>query len=449
MKQLNIFVAMPGTTMGDDATYKNPEAVKANLLQPVVERLKNVLNREVRLTIEKDKKTAGVIHESMFAEARDADVYIADLTGANPNVYLELGVRWALRDGVTILICQNVAELRFNVGANRAIEYNPNRIVQAADEIVQAIVSGLTSDKPDSPVRLNSSLVTVDTREIERLNKQISALTRARGDDLLRAGLASPGLKERLAYLKEANHANPASTDVLLALGKTERELSDYAAAIEAFKAAIRLNPDKAVLHRELGVTLSKAKFISEAIASLQEAVRLAPTDAEAWSNLGGAQRRMGMSWAPANYDVDSLLKSRESYSQAHSLNKYDLYSGLNVCMLDLLLSKWYTERHFEAKNGFTKQIHLSRYSVEEDPENYWRRFDLVNTLLFTDQHDEALVACDEAIAFVPVEKRKDVLPSVIEPLESLVTAGVLENSTKAVTELIIVKLREAVTSAA
>ena len=94
MKPLNIFVAMPGTTMGDRATYKNPEDVKANLLQLVVERLKSVVNCEVQLTIEKDKKTAGVIHESMFAEARDADVYIADLTGANPNVYLELGVRW-------------------------------------------------------------------------------------------------------------------------------------------------------------------------------------------------------------------------------------------------------------------------------------------------------------------------------------------------------------------
>jgi tetratricopeptide (TPR) repeat protein len=449
MKQLNIFVAMPGTTMGDDATYKNPEAVKANLLQPVVERLKNVLQREVRLTIEKDKKTAGVIHESMFAEARDADVYIADLSGANPNVYLELGVRWALRDGVTILICQNVADLRFNVGANRAIIYNPDRIVQAADDIVQAIVSGLTSDKTDSPVRLNTSLVTVDTREIERLNEQISALTSARGDDLLRAGLATPNLKDRLAHLKEANRANPASTDVLLELGKTERVLSDYAAAIEAFRAAIRLNPDKAVLHRELGVTLSKAKLVSEAIASLHEAVRLAPTDAEAWSNLGGAQRRMGMSGAPANIDVDSLLKSRESYSQAHSLNKYDLYSGLNVCRLDLLLSKWHPEKQLEAKNGFTKQIHLSRFAVEEDPKDYWRRFDLVDTLLFSDQHDEALVACDEAIALVPAEERKDVLPSVIGPLESFVTAGVLENSTKAVTELIIGKLREAVTSTA
>jgi tetratricopeptide (TPR) repeat protein len=449
MKPLNIFVAMPGTTMGDGATYKNPEAVKTNLLQPVAERLKNILLREVSLTIEKDKKTAGVIHESMFAEARDADVYIADLTGANPNVYLELGVRWAVRDAVTILICQDVADLRFNVGANRAIIYNPDRIVQAADDIVQSIVSGLTSEKTDSPVRLNSNFVTVDAREIERLNKKIGALMSARGDDLLRAGLATPNLKERLAHLKDANRANPASTDVLLELGKTERELSDYPAAIEAFRAAIRLNPGNAVLHRELGVTLSKANQVSEAIASLQDAVRLAPTDAEAWSNLGGAERRMGMSGAPATIDVDSLLKSRESYSQAHSLNKYDLYSGLNVCRIDLLLSKWHPEKQLEAKNGFIKQIHLSRFAVEEDPKDYWRRFDLVDTLLFSDQQSEALIACDEAIALVPVEARKDVLLSVIGPLESFVIAGVLENSTKAATELIVGKLRAAATRAA
>jgi hypothetical protein len=31
---------MPGTDMGPNATYKNPESVKANLLQPVVEKVK-------------------------------------------------------------------------------------------------------------------------------------------------------------------------------------------------------------------------------------------------------------------------------------------------------------------------------------------------------------------------------------------------------------------------
>jgi hypothetical protein len=47
---------MPGTDMGPNATYKNPESVKANLLQPVVEKVKARLGREVKLSIEKDKR---------------------------------------------------------------------------------------------------------------------------------------------------------------------------------------------------------------------------------------------------------------------------------------------------------------------------------------------------------------------------------------------------------
>ena len=153
---LRIFVAMPGIDMGPHATYKNPESVKANLLQPVVDKLKARLGRDVQMSTEKDKRVAGVIHESMFAEARDADVYIADLTGANPNVYLDLGVRWALGDNVTVIISQNVEDLRFNVFANRAILYYPDIIIKAIDDVVEAIENGLNTAKPDGPVRLNA-----------------------------------------------------------------------------------------------------------------------------------------------------------------------------------------------------------------------------------------------------------------------------------------------------
>lgn len=50
-----------------------------------------------------DEYRPGNIHQSMFEEALRAPVYIADLTGLNANVYLELGVRWAVRDNVTVL----------------------------------------------------------------------------------------------------------------------------------------------------------------------------------------------------------------------------------------------------------------------------------------------------------------------------------------------------------
>lgn len=91
---VRIFVAMPGTTMGEHATWRDIEEIKEEFLERIRLQLKRQLRRDVDLVIEKDRYEGGVIHDSMFAEALDADVYIADLTGANPNVYLELGVRW-------------------------------------------------------------------------------------------------------------------------------------------------------------------------------------------------------------------------------------------------------------------------------------------------------------------------------------------------------------------
>ncbi|MGN9914693.1 hypothetical protein ACTMTJ_44910 [Phytohabitans sp. LJ34] len=124
-RMLRCFVAMPGTSMGESAGWTDCPAIRRRLLEPAAELVRRRLGCDVELVIEKEKSAAGPVHHSMFAGATDADIYVADLTGANPNVYLELGVRWAVSDGVTILICQDIAGVRFNAAANRIIEYSP------------------------------------------------------------------------------------------------------------------------------------------------------------------------------------------------------------------------------------------------------------------------------------------------------------------------------------
>jgi hypothetical protein len=116
---LTLFVAMPGTEMGERASWNSPDDIKEDFLEPVRDALSRSLKRHVELIIEKDKDRSGPIHRSMFDEAWKANVYIADLTGANANVYLELGVRWALRKQITILVCQDLDEVRFNAAATR------------------------------------------------------------------------------------------------------------------------------------------------------------------------------------------------------------------------------------------------------------------------------------------------------------------------------------------
>lgn len=440
-RPLRIFVAMPGTSLGANASFSTPASVKENLLQPVAEKLRAQLGRDIEIVIEKEKISPGVIHESMFAEARDAEVYIADLTGANPNVYLELGVRWALKDKVTIVICQNVLDLRFNVVSSRAIIYSPNNIFKAVDDIAASIKKGLASDKPDNPVRLNSDLIIMSRSELESLEERIKELTLARGEDFLRAAKVASPPTEKLRLLQEAYKVNPASTNVLLEIGLTHRSLRNYVEASEALRNALRLAPDDAVLHRELGITLSKDSQLDEAVKALREAVKLNPTDAEAWSNLGGALRRIGMVGAPKIIDEGFLLQSRDSYEKAHELNRFDLYAALNICRLDLLLSKWDASRALAAQTGFSKQIYLCQHMIGEAPNDYWKHFDLADALLFSGKYKEAHDALDAGIKLVVPDIRADTLESVLNPLRNYVAAKVVKGELLANVQAMIARL--------
>jgi tetratricopeptide (TPR) repeat protein len=418
---------MPGTTMGKNAKYK-PEDVKVNLLSQVAERLQAKLGREVKLEIEMDKKQTGVIPASMFAEARDTDVYIADLTGANPNVYLELGVRWALRDNVTVLISQSKEDIKFNVSANRVIFYTPETLIRATEDIVSTILDGLSNNRLDSLVRLHSDLVTIPRKVLDELQAEIGRLTKSRGEDLLRAAKTTEDLTRRISLLKQVIDANPSATEAWLELGKALRSGGSYPDAVDALQTAKRLASDSAVVYRELGVCYSKMKKSELAANSLREAVRLDPKDAEAWSNLGGALRRLGMQNAPRTYDRKSLEEAYDSYESAHSINRYDLYAGLNVARLDALLSRWEPLRLDRAKEKFRKQISLCRYAVDDNPKDYWRRFDLADALLFSGGYEESNKVLGNAINIIPEDERRDTVSTVLGPMQDYLNADVLDN---------------------
>jgi tetratricopeptide (TPR) repeat protein len=79
----------------------------------------------------------------------------------------------------------------------------------------------------------------------------------------------------------------PEAHNVLgLMLGRKGAPGNDVAAA---FRAAIRIRPDYAEAHNNLGLVLIQSGNDEEGIAALREAVRLAPSHADARTNLGAA----------------------------------------------------------------------------------------------------------------------------------------------------------------
>lgn len=441
---LRVFVAMPGTTMGERATWGNIPEIKRRLLEAVAQRLEDELGRSVKIVIEKDKLEPGDIHPSMFREALDAEVYIADLSGANPNVYLELGVRWALRDGITILICQDVghgAPLPFNVSASRVLSYGPmpDELERAIENIVAAAVEAIADPgRVDSPVRRSTDLLTAPRSQWDALRAQLRELQELHADELVAAAKDVPPAKA-IEYLRRAIDRNPVSVQAHYELGVVLREAADYAGAISELRTVTELKADYAEGWRELGVALSKSGQLDGAASAFKQATELDPDDAETWSTLGGLRRRLARSPVDTKLNWAMLRDARVAYQRACELVGNDTYPRVNVAMLDLLLSAVAPSTRQAALASLGRLRHLARYEAEtakqpggNNEQKPWKMLDLANTLLLTGQVDEGLAEVREAIDLIDPRNREASLTSVTAPLQDFLDAEVLDEPTAA-----------------
>jgi tetratricopeptide (TPR) repeat protein len=433
---VRIFVAMPGSTMGERAKWNDIDEIKQRLLEPAARGLAEKLVRETELVIEKDKTTSGPIHPSMFREAFDSDVYIADLSGANPNVYLELGVRWALRDGVTILISQDMHDdVRFNVSGNRVIPYGPmpNQLDRAINQIVDSALSGMRGPhRVDSPVRNNIPLVTIPQSELEVLRNEIARLKEAQADDLVAAARkAAPA--QAIDLLRQALQRNPVKVEANYELGIALRKAADYEGAITALEKVVELKEDWPEGWRELGVAFSKSGRLADSAAAFRRAVELDGSDGQTWATLGGLQRRMARSAKDSTFDWEMLRESRESYHRSGQLLGNDTYPLVNEARVDLLLSAIEPAIRPAAVNRLRKLQNLARFEAYPEPpdrRDAWKGLDLADTLLLTGRVDEGLAELRAAIELIDPVDRESSLSSVIEPLQDYLAVDVLEEPT-------------------
>ncbi|HEV2058199.1 MAG TPA: hypothetical protein VGR11_02510 [Solirubrobacteraceae bacterium] len=118
-------------------TYEESLRVMEEVIEPACAQVCLVPVRADGLT------RAGEITDQIFHRLRDDDVVIADLTGANPNVMYELGLRHT-RDKLTVQVGE-FGRLPFDVNTIRTIQFSrsPVGLINARDELIQVLESGL------------------------------------------------------------------------------------------------------------------------------------------------------------------------------------------------------------------------------------------------------------------------------------------------------------------
>ena len=121
------------------------------------------------------------------------------------------------------------------------------------------------------------------------------------------AGAVSPIIEE--ASVADARQYNERA----IALAR-QGKLVEAAAF---FRQALRLWPDFAEAHSNLGNVLQEQGQLAAAVAQYQEAIRLKPNYAEACSNLGNALREHGQT-AEAVAQCEEALRLKPDFAEAH-----------------------------------------------------------------------------------------------------------------------------------
>lgn len=147
MRDLKAFVLMPYGSQGEyeggvyESQFIFEEIIKPGILGAVGKREGDVDAPEV--IREMDRNQGGSITTSLVRSIVTSDIVVVDITGRNPNVFLELGMRYALRSKTTILIAQENTEVPFDIQGYRYIRYNRFRPREAREKIASFIRQGL------------------------------------------------------------------------------------------------------------------------------------------------------------------------------------------------------------------------------------------------------------------------------------------------------------------
>lgn len=145
--EFKTYVIMP---FGNNNEYRGgneeSEYVYTEVIKPAIKLAMGDENAEPNVIREVDRNQAGSITTAIVKDLLDSDVVIVDVTGRNPNVFWELGVRYALRNKITVVIAQEGTVIPFDIKGYRYIEYNRYKPNEARLKIAQFIHEGFKEE---------------------------------------------------------------------------------------------------------------------------------------------------------------------------------------------------------------------------------------------------------------------------------------------------------------
>lgn len=390
-------------------------------LKPILEEYGNEYH-EVSLSVERaDFSKGGQITPEIYRNLFEYELVVAEVSSISPNVFYELGMRFALRSSATILLAIEGTVLPFDLKDERKIvyQYRPGGLRQKKREIYDMIHARLEG-APHSPVfgflpelrvlkqqeldQLQATLqqqnrdlekrlqmLQTDERSLELVTKAEALLTKhsVRREDLIKA----------TSYLQQAYELSPDNYQVALKYGKQLSRVEDFGEAIRVLTHAVnivvelggilRAEPyrERALAYRRRASATNNESDYQAAIDDYNRALQIEPDDVETLARLGNLYRRQ--------VEISSAI---DCFKRGLALDQSSTYCLIGELLLRVLgvkvkqamdTSEW-LDFEFRARVLLTQaQKHLQ--DVNENTDDYWRLMNRAELSLIADQRDLAL----------------------------------------------------------
>jgi hypothetical protein len=228
-----------------------------------------------------EEKIGGTIHKPMFERLMLCHYAVADITGANPNVFYELGIRHALRPSSTVVLFVAGTVIPFDIALVRGISYRTDATGEPVDSQgpMQAITEHLRAAREnphsDSPIfqlvddmphqQIDHSKTDVFRQQVDYSKKYKTRLAAA-----VRAG---PEAVQKIATEPALLNLNEVESGVVVDVFLSLRDVKAHAAMIALYE---RMPPplQRAKMMREqLGFALNREERFEEAEAVLKQVI--------------------------------------------------------------------------------------------------------------------------------------------------------------------------------
>jgi hypothetical protein len=296
-----------------------------------------------------EEKVGGTIHKPMFERLMLCPYAVADITGANPNVYYELGIRHALRPRATVILFAEGTTLPFDIAPLRGIPYSvgeggaPNHPEICLGRVAAQLSGARTSPHDDSPL---FQLVT----DLPRPGEVAHSIT----DDFHKKYNYSTTFKQRLLAARTRKEgaleavkdvaADPALANlfeveagVVVDLFLSYRDVKAYDEMISFFNRMPEPLKRARVVREQYGFALNRAGRSGEAEVVLKEVLREFGPSSETNGLLGRIHKDRWDKAVKAGEEFEApghLENAIETYLAGFQADWRDAYPGVNAVTL-------------------------------------------------------------------------------------------------------------------